>query len=913
MKKLFSVFIVPLFLYFFIFVFIFYKIYLLNHHFITHDNFAQFYVYFVEREIWNLNVGYGFPAFAEPQWQFFYPFKYLFPKSYKAFDFYILHYLLIGAYFTFLTAYYITNHFVGSFAAGIVFSLSGSMAGQISMMSVLAGSSYLPANFYFFYRFLNERKAFLFFLWVLVLALHFLVGHPQFFAYSLIFNFFFLVFFVFEQRDYKLFFYFLGGVILSLLLTAYALLPQWELLSFTLRKKFITFSRLNDFEFPLRNLIHFIYPFFWGGISSEKFLFTYIEPEFKGIIHNFHEQFRYFGLLPLFFVFFINKINKKSLRYFIIFSLILYFIWALGSQTFFSKIVYNIPILNRFRGPSRHFLEITFLVSLITAIGFQHLSDQRFKKYFFGLFILFIGFFFLYIYFFKELQEQYFNINYFTLSFKDNNGITFQWLILLSILIVFLINLEHQLKAISLFFVLLLDLGLNIQYSDALVYTFDHQVEEKINTESKDLQSFLQEEKIDLKNYRYFRNSFCVRYDIKNCSWLSMHSNWNSLHGYKSVNFNNPLLPLEIGYLMIHFYKFPLNIKQWNIGLYLFQIKGHSHHYYEKMQLDPFLIFPLILDHHKKTKFEISVPKEFYSHSFIQTMIFYLSAEKMNHSNQRKILTISFPKLQIQKEFYYQKDISNFKNNCEITSPYQIQRKNLKDCDNLYKVLIPINTTKQDLEIHFELLESAVIHLYGIEISDGNKTEILDPKILLKDYFTNPELKIHLMEDHLFLRYQHPVPKAFFPKRITTTTKEKLWEILNSNNIDFRNLSYVHTKEIFEKEFFQNHHSKVELIEETPTKLILKTSTQEESFLVIWNLFYPSWIAKINGNETKIHNTNIIGMGIFVPKGENQIELVFSSNSLRLGLLIAGITIFLIVFFFLFLFFIKKKNIFITV
>ena len=76
-----------------------------------------------------------------------------------------------------------------------------------------------------------------------------------------------------------------------------------------------------------------------------------------------------------------------------------------------------------------------------------------------------------------------------------------------------------------------------------------------------------------------------------------------------------------------------------------------------------------------------------------------------------------------------------------------------------------------------------------------------------------------------------------------------------------------------------------------PNRIELMTRNQQAGFLVLSEVFYPGWQARIDGRDTEIHRTDYALRGMLVPAGEHRVELVYRPRSFRQGLqgLLAGL------------------------
>lgn len=118
------------------------------------------------------------------------------------------------------------------------------------------------------------------------------------------------------------------------------------------------------------------------------------------------------------------------------------------------------------------------------------------------------------------------------------------------------------------------------------------------------------------------------------------------------------------------------------------------------------------------------------------------------------------------------------------------------------------------------------------------------------------------------------MPRAFFVNNTLLTSSKQ--QVIN----EMFNLSYPLNKRavvenaLSDKNLFQSNWDlgQVDFISYQENKIVIKTKTPGKGFLVITDSFYPTWHARINGNETKIYPTDYNFRGVIVPKGENTIE-----------------------------------------
>src|SRR5262245_45917502 len=68
-----------------------------------------------------------------------------------------------------------------------------------------------------------------------------------------------------------------------------------------------------------------------------------------------------------------------------------------------------------------------------------------------------------------------------------------------------------------------------------------------------------------------------------------------------------------------------------------------------------------------------------------------------------------------------------------------------------------------------------------------------------------------------------------------------------------------------------------------PNRIELRTGNPNDGFLVLSEIYFQGWEARIDGNPTKIYRTDYTLRGIFVPAGERRVEFIYRPRSLRNG------------------------------
>jgi len=137
--------------------------------------------------------------------------------------------------------------------------------------------------------------------------------------------------------------------------------------------------------------------------------------------------------------------------------------------------------------------------------------------------------------------------------------------------------------------------------------------------------------------------------------------------------------------------------------------------------------------------------------------------------------------------------------------------------------------------------------------------KINSPK--LNEVFTDGTVKVY--------ENKAAFPRAFFVRNtLLADSKQKAIDLLFSSTLT--------QDAIVESGYVKNFSSKwslgkVNIVNYQPDTVDISVSNNGKGFLVLTDSFYPTWHAKIDGNETQIYLTDYNFRGIIIPKGEHAI------------------------------------------
>jgi Bacterial membrane protein YfhO len=82
-----------------------------------------------------------------------------------------------------------------------------------------------------------------------------------------------------------------------------------------------------------------------------------------------------------------------------------------------------------------------------------------------------------------------------------------------------------------------------------------------------------------------------------------------------------------------------------------------------------------------------------------------------------------------------------------------------------------------------------------------------------------------------------------------------------------------------------------------PNEVVIELDAQTAGVLVLTDPWYPGWVCRIDGRETKIWKADYAFRGVMVPDGSRQVVFRFEPQSYRRGKWVSVITVVLVFLF----------------
>jgi hypothetical protein len=289
----------------------------------------------------------------------------------------LLHYAMAG-FFTFLYLRAVGLGKLPAFFGGTVFAFSGFVISTKQHIAILHAAAWLPLIVYFAERFkrtLSVRYA----LWAsLAIAAQVLAGNFQVCVYTYIVLAVYFAFSVFEvERGKRLRFATLGavGVMLGFLMAFPQIYATWQMSGLSLRpvvKETLGYIFTEEFHVYLKTLPSMVFPHLYSGA---KFGTTLPVPGDRMIVFT--------GILPLslaVLVLITGLRKSNTVRLWAVVGL-LGLVLATADDTPLGKLLFHVPVYGMFHANGRNMLELSLAVSVLFAFGTDCvLSDRRYVK-----------------------------------------------------------------------------------------------------------------------------------------------------------------------------------------------------------------------------------------------------------------------------------------------------------------------------------------------------------------------------------------------------------------------------------------------------------------------------------------------------------------------------------------------------
>jgi len=340
------------------------------------DGLLSHLAYYLSPKIsWDPLLSNGFPMTADSQAMSWYPPSLILSQIPGTWNVFVISAFVMAGCFTYGYVYTLTESRAASLLSGITYSMCGFMFAHLGHTAMIHTAVWLPLIIWSLEMLRRRASRFWLAAGCVGVACCVLAGHLQIVLYTLIVSGFYALMLGWNAPSGRMRFYLLSALLflLGLGLAGLQILPTAELAGFSTRTDF-AFPDFVSYSLPFKQIPLLLFPASFGGLQHYG-----TTPYFGD--WNLTEMTGYVGLLPLLLAglgFFVSR--RKGVSIFWLCVGVLAFILTLGERTPLASLIFHLPIISRFRVPARHFIEMSFAVSVLAGIGVQAILKRKVSK-----------------------------------------------------------------------------------------------------------------------------------------------------------------------------------------------------------------------------------------------------------------------------------------------------------------------------------------------------------------------------------------------------------------------------------------------------------------------------------------------------------------------------------------------------
>jgi hypothetical protein len=243
-------------------------------------------------------------------------------------------------------------------------------------------------------------------------------------------------------------------------------------------------------------------------------------------------------------------------------------------------------------------------------------------------------------------------------------------------------------------------------------------------------------------------------------------------------------------------------------------------------------------------------------------------------------------------------------NQAKIFASFPYQRDGIPNCKgHNYVTILPLNKFSdiQSLELNW-VGDSGAIGIQKINLID-TINNISFPITEDISYLSNTQRWQYVENINQASVYENlrAMPRLWLvPEVITMQSEEVLNSIKSSKLPDGRTyepsqIALVEERIDFKPENF-DLAATANLTQLNDTHIKIKTNSISPTFLVLSDIYYPGWKAKIDGKLTHVFQTNYVLRGIVIPEGNHIVEFEFKPISFHIGVGVSTAALLLLVY-----------------
>ena len=325
--------------------------------------------------LWNPYIFSGMPMLAAAQGGFLFPLNwfYLVFSPVVATDLMTISAYMLAASGAYFFARRTGTSIAGAMTTSLIWQSSGFLIGQISHINIVHTAAMLPWVLWALERYVSKGSRGRGALLAVLVALQAFAGHQQTLFYSLMLVTVYASVMAITDLDHrKRYLSSLAFLTSGVLLAAVQILPTFELLRNSPRAA-ATYDFFSSFSMPRGFVATFVAPYVMGGGDGRLFRAPYI-----GQLY-YTEYVAYAGMLAIMLTLVAVLLKPDTRTKFWAIAGLCCLVLAFGRNAplYLYRGIYFVPILNLFRVPARHLMEVHFAVAVLAGRGLTSVAKMR--------------------------------------------------------------------------------------------------------------------------------------------------------------------------------------------------------------------------------------------------------------------------------------------------------------------------------------------------------------------------------------------------------------------------------------------------------------------------------------------------------------------------------------------------------
>jgi hypothetical protein len=142
----------------------------------------------------------------------------------------------------------------------------------------------------------------------------------------------------------------------------------------------------------------------------------------------------------------------------------------------------------------------------------------------------------------------------------------------------------------------------------------------------------------------------------------------------------------------------------------------------------------------------------------------------------------------------------------------------------------------------------------------------------------------HTGPDMTIYRNTEVLPRCYLADQVEVVPDpEAILDRLATGQTDTRRIALVEEELREPIESRNGEHSMPQIITYEANEIVINTQAEESAFLVLGDIYYPGWEARLDGKPTKIYRTNYIFRGVYLPPGSHEVKFNFRPQPYYVG------------------------------